>query len=233
MRFPEYIYEHIENKNELINISETIYGIASHIEEQKKDALNKSLTLLIVSGLTGAGKDTIVNSLIEKDKRFGWIRTCTTRPRRPEETEENDTYIRLTEDAYQKALACGDVVECVEYAGNHYCSLTSIFEKAFEKYEVPVLRIEPRGSRFYSELWKKGEWLFNKVNLVYIFVVTPTVDTLRERLLNRSNDPAFVEKRIAQTSLDIPFVNDSQYIVINENGQLESVMKDLNEKVLS
>jgi len=233
MNFPEYLNEYVENKNDLIKVTDTIYGFASHIEEQKKDALNKSLTLLIIGGLSGAGKDTVVNGLIAKDKRYGWVRTCTTRPRRPEETDENDAYIRLTEESFQKALASGDVVECVEYAGNHYCSLTSVFEKALDKYDIPVLRIEPKGSRFYNNLWKKRDWLFNKVNLIYVFIVPPNLDILRERLFNRSGDTDFVEKRIVQTAIDIPFVCDAEYIAINETGQLEAVVNDIDSIISS
>lgn len=233
MNFPEYLNEYVENKNDLIKVTDTIYGFASLIEEQKRDALNKSLTLLIIGGLSGAGKDSVVNGLIAKDKRYGWVRTCTTRPRRPEETDKNDPYIRLTEESFQKALNNGDVVEYVEYAGNHYCSLTSIFEKALDNFDIPVLRIEPKGSRFYNNLWKKREWLFNKVNLIYVFIVPPTIDILRERLLNRSGDTAFVDKRIIQTAIDIPFVCDAEYIAINETGQLEAVVNDIDSIISS
>lgn len=227
MKFPEYLHSYIENKDALVNVTETIYGLLPNIEEQKKDAEKKSMTLLIIGGLSGAGKDSIAQALIDRDSRFGWVRTCTTRERRPNETEENDTYIRLTEEAFQKALNGGDVVEWVEYAGVHYCSLTSVFEKAFETYKIPILRIEPKGSRFYSEMWKKREWMFDKINLIYVFVVPPSVDTLQKRLLDRSGDPKFVDKRIAQMMIDMPFVCDAEYIAVNETGKLDLVVDDL------
>jgi len=227
MKFPEYLHSFVEDKNDLVQVTETIYGLLSRIEEQKKDADGKKMTLLIIGGLSGAGKDTITQALIDRDNRFGWVRTCTTRDRRPNETEENDTYVRLTEEAFQKALAGGDVVEWVEYAGDHYCSLTSVFEKAFETYEIPILRIEPKGSRFYSEMWRKREWMFDKINLIYVFVVPPTIEILQKRLLDRSGDPKFVDKRIAQTEIDIPFVCDAEYIAINETGELDWVVDDL------
>jgi guanylate kinase len=231
MKFPGYLYDYIENKEDLVKITDTIYGLSSRIEEQKNDAVYKSKTLLIIGGLSGAGKDSVVQGLINKDRRFGWIKTCTTRERRTEENEDNDTYIRLTEESFQKALKSGDVVESVEYAGNHYCSLTSVFEKSFGQYDIPILRIEPKGSRFYSEMWRKREWLFDKVNLIYVFVVPPSIETLKERLLGRSGNPAFVDKRITQMMIDIPFVVDAEYIAINETGKLEMVVNDLAELI--
>lgn len=227
MRFPEYLESYIDNKNNLVEITDTIYGLATRIEEQKRDAENKSMTLLIIGGLSGAGKDSVVQGLIDKDSRFGWVRTCTTRERRPEENDENDTYIRLSEESFQKALTGGDVIEWVEYAGNHYCSLTSVFEKAFETYDIPILRIEPKGSRFYSNMWRRNEGIFEKVNLIYVFVVPPSVDTLKERLFTRSRDQVFVDKRIAQMMIDIPFVGDAEYIAINETGKLDLVVEDI------
>ena len=111
MSFPEYLNKYIEKESDWIKVTETIYGQVKRIAEQKEDAKDKSLTLVIISGLSGAGKDSVVSGLIEMDKRFGWVRTCTTRDRRPEENEMNDTYIRISEDDFQKALKGGDVIE--------------------------------------------------------------------------------------------------------------------------
>ena len=233
MNFPIYLKEFIYRGDDLVKVADSVYGFTSRIEEQKLDALNKKRTLLLVSGFSGAGKDSVVSELIKTSDRFGWIKTCTTRPRRPEETIENDTYIRLTESSFQKALKSGDVVESVEYAGNHYCSLTSVFEKAFETYEIPVIRIEPKGSRVYSDLWKKNEWLFDKVSLIYVFVVPPSVKVLEQRLLGRSGDPVLVDKRITQMKTDISYINDAEYIVINETGKLDVVVKDLMGLIFS
>lgn len=232
MRFPKYLRVHIENEVDWERVGETICGQINKIEHQKKDAEKKSMTLIIISGLSGAGKDSIVNSLINKDDRFGWIRTCTTRTRRPEENDQNDTYIRISENEFQKALSGGDVVEWVEYAGNHYCSLTSVFLKALEDYKYPILRIDPKGSRFYVDLWENNKWLFDKVNLIYFFIVPPTIDSLKERLLQRSGDLAFVEKRLSQTLLDLPFINVAEYVVINETGKLETAVEDIAKIVL-
>jgi|WetSurMetagenome_2_1015567.scaffolds.fasta_scaffold38631_5 guanylate kinase len=233
MRFPEYLEGHIQNKEDIVKIADTIFGLTTQIECQENDAKEKNMTLLILSGLSGSGKDTIVQALLKKDSRFGWIKTCTTRLRRPEETEGNDPYIRLTEEAFQEALASGDVIEYIEYAGNHYCSLTSIFKKAFEMYRVPILRIDPKGSCFYLNKWREHDVLFDKVNLINVFVVPPSIETLEERLMNRSGDRDFVNKRIAQTMIDLPFVNEAEYIAINETGKLEAVVEDLEKLLLN
>lgn len=226
MSFPEYLNKYIENKDDLVKISETIYGLASRIEEEKKDRQSKEMTLLVISGLSGAGKDSIANRLIEKDKRFGWVKTCTTRDQRPEEIND-DPYIRLSEDEFKEALKSGDVIESVPYADYHYCSLGSVIRKAFDDFDTPILRIDPKGSATYSEKWRAKENIFDKVNLICVFIVPPTIDDLKERLLERSKNEAFMEKRIAQMALDLPFINQTEYIVVNEKGKLELAVDDV------
>lgn len=232
MSFPEYLYEQIENKDDLVKITDTIYGLASRIEEEKKDRQDKEMTLLVISGLSGAGKDSIANRLIERDKRFGWVKTCTTREQRPEEVE-NDPYIRLTEEEFQEAQKKGDVIESVAYADYHYCSLGSVIRKAFDDFETPILRIDPRGSATYTEKWRNEENIFDKVNLICVFVVPPTIAVLKERLMERSKSEAFMEKRMAQMALDLPFINQTEYIVINETGKLEMAVDDVASLVSS
>ena len=229
MSFPNYLKEYISQDKEIVPINNTIYGIAERVDEQKKDALNKERKLLVVTGLSGAGKDSVVQGLVSADKRFGWIKTCTTRSRRPEENDDNDPYVRLTEEMFQTALKNGDVIESVEYAGHHYCSLSSLFREAYNFCEIPILRIDPKGANFYTKMWRKNEGIFKDINLVSVFVVPPSIESLKERLLNRSGDPEFVKKRIEQTEIDIPFVGDAEYITINETGKLESVVGDIKK----
>jgi guanylate kinase len=229
MKFPEYINNFIKDYSDINRKSERIFGIDSKLKEQKEDAKNKKRILLLVTGLSGAGKDTIVRGLLEKDRRFGRIKTCTTRSRRPGETEENDTYIRLTKEEFQKAQKEGDVFESVEYAGNYYCSLSSVFKKAFKDHEIPLLQVDPKGSSFYIDSWRKNEEIFEDINLIFVFIVPPTLDTLKERLFERSGDMSFVEKRLEQTKLDLPFLSEAEYIVINQTGAQEKVVEELLE----
>lgn len=229
MSFPNYLKEYISQDRKIISVKDTVYGLSERIEEQKEDAQNKERKLLVVTGLSGAGKDSVVQGLVSAGKRFGWIKTCTTRSRRPEENDDNDPYVRITKETFQMAQKNGDVIESVDYAGYLYCSLASLFQDAYNFCEIPILRIDPKGANFYTEMWRKNEGIFKKTNLINIFVVPPSIESLKERLLNRSGDPEFVKKRIQQTEIDIPFVGDAEYIAVNETGKLESVISDIKQ----
>lgn len=232
MSFPEYLHEHIENKKDLIKISEVVYGLNSNIVEQKRDAENKALTLLVISGVSGGGKDTIVKEMVMRNPRLKWVKTCTTRSIREEEIND-DPYIRLTEEEFQEAIRGNDVIESVDYADYHYCSLGSLINKVFEAGNIPVLRIDPEGAETYTNKWRKEENIFDKVNLICVFVVPPSKEEVRNRLMKRSGDLAFVNKRMNQLEIDLPFITDTQYILINETGQLEYVVDELMRVIFS
>jgi len=228
--FPEYLKPFIVDNEDLVKVNESIYGLQSHMMEQKHDAQAKARTLLIVTGFSGAGKDVAVNALIERDKRFGWVRTCTTRRRRPEENDGNDTYIRLSEEEFQEKLKDGDVIEWIKYSEQHSCSLQSIFERAFACFEIPILRVDPKGTRFYTEMWKKGERFFGDVNLVTVFVAPPSVDDLEVRLWSRpGSNPEEVNKRLALVPGDIPYLSDAEYIAINETDKLNKMVSNIQK----
>jgi hypothetical protein len=56
---------------------------------------------------------------------------------------------------------------------------------------------------------------------------------LKERLLKRSGDHKFVEKRVTQMAKDLTYVADAEYIAINETGKLEDVVNDLTNLISS
>ena len=169
VQFPEYLKPYIENMDDLVRVNESVFGLRPRIEAQKLDALNKKRTLLIVTGLSGGGKDTTVRRLTEIDNRFGWVKTCTTRTTvRPDEVE-CDPYIRITEEQFNMVEKSSDFIEGNRYVGGNYCSLLSKFEEIFANFEIPIFRPDPSGSKFYSDKWMNGELFFNDVNLITVF----------------------------------------------------------------
>lgn len=233
VKFPEYLMPFIENTEDLIPVNESVYGLLPCINEQKLDARAKKRTMLIVTGFSGAGKDSTVRKLMELDGRFGWVKTCTTRSIiRPDEVE-CDPYIRLTEDQFDEAIKNGDVIESNGYSGRRYCSLNSKFEDIFNNFEIPILRIDPSGTRFYTEKWRQNELFFNNVNLISVFIVTPSIDILGERLKKRpGTDSVEVAKRLEQLKFDIPYLNEAEYICINETDKLEKMVLNI-KKIIS
>lgn len=233
-QFPDYLKPYIENMDDLVRVNESVFGFRPRIEAQKIDAESKRRTLLIVTGFSGAGKDSSVNALIDMDKRFGWVKTCTTRERRDGETEENDPYIRISEKEFMEKRNDGDVIEWVWYSEHYSCSLESVFMKAFKNFEIPILRPDPKGTKLYTELWQRQERFFRDVNLITVFVAPPSMKDLEARLWKRKDATAeIVKRRMGMMEVDVPYLCEAEYIAINENDQLDKVVRNIQKLISS
>ncbi len=229
MNFPDFIAPYFSKEDEIYKVSEHIWGVAKEVRAQKLDSRQKEKKIIMISGLSGAGKDSIVDELIKSRGEWTRLKTLTTRPRRPEESEEDDPYERVSVGTFEDYLRKGQILEYTEYAGNFYGAKKGMIEKILLANQTPVLIVDPKGASFYHQKWVEGDPLFENATLIYLFVVPPSMTVLKERLLNRSRDPEFVEKRIKQSQDDITHIGQAEYIVINETGKLNDVVEQILE----
>lgn len=133
---------------------------------------NKEHVLLCVMGRTASGKDALANKLCERTG-LKLITSYTTRPQR---VNEGDTHIFTTKDAYDKALADGNMAAYTEIAGNVYWTTID------QLYDNDVYIIDPIGVQNLRNL------NLPNLRLVTVFVNTP--DNIREQraLQSRGDD---------------------------------------------
>ena len=95
--------------------------------------MNKERCLLVISGPSGAGKDTVVRRMLEQHPEIEMSVSATTRAPREHEVDGVDYYFLKKED-FEKRLEQGDVLEHVKYCDNYYGTLKSEIEQRMEKY---------------------------------------------------------------------------------------------------
>ncbi len=143
--------------------------------------------LVVISGPSGAGKTSVCRALKE-DPRVRFSVSATTRPMRRGEVDGVD-YHFMTKARFEAAVRDGEFLEHATYNGNHYGTLRAPMEDALAKGLVFVLEIEVQGTRQLRERHVEG---------CYVFVVPPSIDELRRRLIARgTNPPDEIEARIA------------------------------------
>ena len=143
--------------------------------------------LVVISGPSGAGKTSVCRAL-KRDPRVEFSVSATTRPMRKSEVDGVD-YHFMTKEEFESAVARDEFLEHATYNGNHYGTLRAPMDRALAAGRVFVLEIEVQGTRQLRERGVEG---------CYVFVVPPSVDELRRRLLARgTNTPAEIEQRIA------------------------------------
>jgi len=227
MYIPPLIETYLTDKHELISVSENVLGINKNIEELIKDLSQKSKQMVVISGLSGVGKDTLANIMMEKIPKLRRVRTSTTRPRRPEESPDADPYNRVSFDEFWQMVRNGETLEYVEYAGNLYCTSYKFINEVFDSGQIPLIKLDPVGARSFLQMWRGKENIFKDVSPLYYFIVADNIQELRERLVKRRTAPKIIDERIDQDHKDLELVEDAQYIVINKTDMQEVVAGEM------
>ena len=136
--------------------------------------MNRENCILIVAGPSGAGKTVIAEAIREKDPRFDFIRSATTRAKRGD--AHDDEYLYYTAEEFDRAIANDDILEYMEYAGSKYGTPRKEIENAIAAGKIPLLVLDLVGVESMAS--KKG---FSPCS-VYVF---SHIDELRRRLHNR------------------------------------------------
>ncbi len=164
--------------------------------------------ILVISGLSGAGKDTVINRLKEISPiDFHFVVTCTSRMRRENEVDGRD-YHFLSREKFEAMIANDEMVEYSVV----YDDLKGVpkfeIEKAFKEHKDIILRVDRQGMLKVRKLYP---------NAVSIFIVPPDAHTWLGRLRARNTDTEEALRiRIYTARQELENINDFDYVVIND-----------------
>ena len=178
--------------------------------------------LVIISGPSGVGKDTIIDALRYRshDPEFLYVVTCTTRSPRPGEVNGVD-YQFLTRDDFLGLRAARQLLEANEVHGNWYGSPRDQVREAVTAARDAILKIDVQGAQVVKEQVSEA---------VLIFVVPPSLETLFDRLRSRATETADeLELRQRNAAVEIARQDDYDYVVVNETGQVERTAERIDE----
>lgn len=124
--------------------------------------------LLIIAGPSAVGKTTVAYSLIERDPRFEFVRSVTTRPKRGDSFDNE--YIYLTSAEFISIRESGGVLEHTEYAGNFYGTPRSEVERILSEGKIPLLVLDMNGvgslMKNASGLSPCGVYVYDDLNVM-------------------------------------------------------------------
>ncbi len=170
--------------------------------------------LVIVSGPSGVGKDTVITALraIPADPPRHFVVTCTTRPRRPYE-RDGVHYHFLTREAFLQRRDAGALLEANEVHGHWYGTPREEVREALRAGQDVILKIDVQGAAVVKQ----------KVpDALLVFLVPPTLEDLFSRLQARATETADeLDVRQRNAALELARQKDYDHVVRNETGEVD------------
>ena len=166
--------------------------------------------LLIFSAPSGAGKTTIVRSLLSSLPELRFSVSATTRAARPEEVPGRDYYF-LSNEEFLHRIAMKQFVEFEEvYSGTFYGTLRSEIDRIWAEGKHVIFDLDVEGGMHLKR--KFGD------RALSIFVKPPSLESLVERLESRATESAEkIDERIKKASQELSFQDHFDEIIINDN----------------
>ena len=174
--------------------------------------------LFVISAPSGAGKTTLIKSLLENSSRNLRLGiSCTTRSKRKNEIN-GESYFFKTKTEFQEMVKNGDLLESAEVFGNLYGTPKQWVQEQLSQGIDIILELDWQGAKQMKE---------NYPDAVLIFILPPSLKALQERLNKRNQDSeGDIEKRLAQAKIEITNGSSFDQVIINDNFEL--AINDLN-----
>jgi len=181
--------------------------------------------LIIISGPSGVGKDTIIDELRRHERERGledrrhYVVTVTTRAPRAGEVDGVD-YHFVSRDEFLRIRQARGFLEANEVHGNWYGSPRDQVRAALATGKDVILKIDVQGAQVVKE---------QVTQALLIFVIPPSMEALFQRLRTRATETADeLELRQRNAALEIARQRDYDKIVTNETGQVEQTAAKIN-----
>lgn len=176
--------------------------------------------LLILSGPSGSGKDTVIDCLLKRDDQIVCSVSMTTRKPRPGE-QDGVNYFFVSKEEFERNIAQDEMLEWAKYGENYYGTPKTPILKWIAEGKTVILNIEVQGAGKIKEQMPEVRTMF---------LMPPSVQALRARLKGRGTESdEEIEKRIAIARYEISHAYDYDYIIVN--NRLEDAVEGVLEVV--
>jgi guanylate kinase len=182
-------------------------------------------TLILVVGLPGSGKGTLIRHAKEVFLDFIYPASWTTRRIRPGESE-GEVYHFVTDEEFDTAITRGEFLEWVKIDnGSKYGTLKKDFIEPLRRGKTVLRELEVQGARAIRTLLPEAR-------IVSIFVRAGNWEDLRERMLARAPmSEAELVARKERYEHEIEFAKEADYILENEFGKLDATKEKFVELI--
>lgn len=184
--------------------------------------------LVIISGSSGVGKNTVITKLLERNNNLKLLQTCTTRMPRSTDKDMHNPYIYLSRDEFEEKIKNGELFEHEEIHENFYGVLNASLQN--------VAKSDCHYIKDVGVLGQKNikEYLKNKAVVLSIFLTAPK-EELFKRLKARGDHD--IDLRLSRTEFELSYAKNYDVVIENLNLdktllEIETLIKEYEDKTI-
>lgn len=164
--------------------------------------------LFVLSGPAGVGKGTVRKRLFEKETHLKYSVSATTRQMRPGE-EEGVDYFYKSKEAFEQMIKENALLEYAQYVDNYYGTPRQYVLDELNKGNDVFLEIEVQGALQVKKNFPEG---------VFIFLFPPSLEELKNRIVNRGTETNdVIKQRLQEARKEIEMMREYDYVVVNDD----------------
>ena len=176
---------------------------------------NRQPLLVVISGPSGVGKDTVIQRMKERGVNIHFVVTATTRPARPGEVHGRD-YIFMSNDDFAQMIEDNELLEYAIVYGDYKGIPKQQVRDAMASGKDVIMRIDVQGAATIRKLCPDA---------LLIFLTTGTEEELVQRLIVRKTEtPEGLKLRTATARKEMKRINEFDYCVFNPEFHLDTAV---------
>ena len=162
---------------------------------------------IIVSSPSGAGKTTIVDAVLKRDKTVSRVITATTRAPRKGEKDGAD-YLFWSIKQFEQAIKKGQMLEWAQVHTHYYGIPKKSVDSLMKKGICPILVIDVQGARTVKSQYPDA---------ATVFIVPPSLKELKKRILGRNDNTQDIEIRLETAKKEMQELDRYDYALLNDD----------------
>jgi guanylate kinase len=171
--------------------------------------------LIVISGLSGVGKDAVVKSLQKRDLPFHFVVTANSRPIRPGEVEGED-YFFVTKEEFERMIAADELIEYAVVYESYKGIPKAQVRDALKSGKDVIMRLDVQGAASVRQL---------SPGAVLIFLIPATVEEWYDRLRKRGTESEETMRlRVATARRELERIHEFDYVVVNRQDRLDEAV---------
>ncbi|WP_376788396.1 guanylate kinase [Thermoflexus sp.] len=174
--------------------------------------------VVVISGPSGAGKDSLIRRMKELNVPFHFVVTATSRPPRPDEVDGVD-YHFLSREQFEASIRAGEFLEYAIVYGDYKGIPRWEIENALASGKDVILRVDVQGAATLRRLIPEA---------VFIFVIPASREELIERLRARGTETTeSIARRLQAVEEELKHWSEFDYVVVNRDQRLDEAVNDI------